>query len=484
MDIALSVVSLARFQFGMTTIFHYQFVPMTIGLGLVVAIMETLYVVKKDEMYKHMTQFWSRIYLLSFAVGVVTGIIQEFQFGMNWSEYSRFVGDIFGAPLAIESLVAFFLESTFLGLWMFTWDKVKPLLHVTFIWLIVFGSCMSALWILVANAFMQNPTGFIINKATGHAQLVDFIGLVKNPQVWLQFPHVIIGAFVTGGFLIAGMSAFALLGKGKKHTTFFRKSMKISLIVGLVATFGMLFTGDRHSLELQYDQPMKFAATEGLYEDVGGKNKQQPWAVVGWYNEKERKPVFEIDVPYVLSILAHHALTGENKGANTINKELHAKYDKKFGKNINYYVPFNTIFYAFRIMAMSAGAFLMIAIVGLYLNGKKFTDEKLLKQRWLLWILGLCAFLPFAANTSGWLVTELGRYPWVVYGFLTIADAVSPNVSAGSMLFSNIGYFITFSILGSVMVFLSVRVLREGPDDLLNPKSKAVKDPFTEEAFN
>lgn len=483
MDIALSVVSLARFQFAMTTIFHFFFVPLTIGMGLIVAIMETLYVVKKDEIYKHMTQFWSRIYLLSFAVGVVTGIIQEFQFGMNWSEYSRFVGDIFGAPLAIESLVAFFMESTFIGLWMFTWDKVKPKLHVTFLWIVVIGSCLSGLWILVANAFMQNPTGFIINKQTGHAQLVDFIGLVKNHQVWLQFPHVIIGAFLTGAFVVAGMSAFAMLGKGKKHATFFRKSMKVGLIVGLVATAGMLVTGDRHSLYLQEDQPMKFAATEGLYENVGGKNKSEPWAVVGFYNEKEHKSMFEIDVPYVLSILAHHSLTGENKGANTINKELHAQYDKKFGKDMNYYVPFNAIFYAFRVMAVSAGAFLMVAVVGLYLNGKRFTDEVLLKQKWLLWIIGLCTFLPFAANTGGWLVTELGRYPWVVYGFLTIADAVSPNVSAGSMLFSNIGYFVIFTILGSVMVFLSTRVLREGPDDLLNSKS-ATKDPFTEEAFN
>lgn len=483
MDLALSVVSLARFQFAMTTIFHFFFVPLSIGMGLIVSIMETLYVVKKDEIYKHMTQFWSRIFLLSFAVGVVTGIIQEFQFGMNWSAYSRFVGDIFGAPLAIEALVAFFLESTFIGFWMFSWDKVKPALHATFIWLVTIGSSLSALWILIANSFMQNPTGFILNKETGRAQLVNFADLLKNHQVWLEFPHVLIGAFLTASFVVAGMSAFALLGKNKKNVTFFRKSMKVGLIVGLVTTAGMLFTGDRHSLYLQNDQPMKFAATEGLYENVGGKNKPEPWAVIGFYNEKEHKPVFELNVPYVLSILAHHSLTGENKGANTINRELHAKYDKKFGKDMNYYVPFNAIFYAFRVMAVSAGAFLMVAIVGLFFNRKKFTDEFLLKQKWLLWILGLCTFLPFAANTGGWLVTELGRYPWVVYGYLTIADAVSPNVSAGSMLFSNIVYFLTFTILGGVMVFLATRVLREGPDDLLKSKS-SIKDPFAEEAFN
>ncbi|MCM0598265.1 cytochrome ubiquinol oxidase subunit I [Periweissella fabalis] len=481
-DLALSVVSLARFQFAMTTIFHFFFVPFSIGMGLIVSIMETLYVIKKDEVYKHMTKFWSKIFLLSFAVGVVTGIIQEFQFGMNWSAYSRFVGDIFGAPLAVEALVAFFLESTFLGFWMFSWDKVKPALHVTFVWLVTIGSSLSALWILIANSFMQNPTGFILNKETGRAQLVNFADLLKNHQVWLEFPHVLIGAFLTAGFVVAGMSAMALLRK-TQHTDFFRKSMKVGLIVGLVTTFGMLFTGDRHSLFLQDDQPMKFAATEGLYENVGGKNKSEPWAVIGWYNEKEHKPDFEINVPYVLSILAHHSLTGENKGANTINKELHEKYDKKFGKDMNYYVPFNAIFYAFRVMAVSAGAFLMVAVVGLWFNRKKHSDKFLMNQKWWLCIMSIVTFLPFAANTGGWLVTELGRYPWVVYGYLTIADAVSPNVSAASMLFSNIVYFLTFCTLGGVMVYYAARVLREGPDDVMKAKT-VVKDPFAEEAFN
>lgn len=482
MDVALSVISLARFQFAMTTIFHFLFVPLSIGLGLIVSIMETLYVLKKDEKYKLMTQFWGKIFLLSFAVGVVTGIIQEFQFGMNWSAYSRFVGDIFGAPLAIEALVAFFLESTFIGLWMFGWDRFKPAIHLVFIWITTIGSTLSALWILAANSFMQNPLGFIINSKTGRAQLVDFPALIKNHQLWLEFPHVIFGAFLTAGFVVAGMSAFALLRKNK-NVNFFRTSLKIGLIVGLITTFGMLATGDRHSYALEVDQPMKFAATEGLYENVGGKDKQQPWTVAGLYNEKEHKSIFEINVPYVLSILAHHSLTGYNKGANQVNKELHAKYDKKFGKNMNYYVPFNAIFWAFHIMAFAAGGFLMVAVVGLWFNRKKFADKELLKQKWLLWILGLCTFLPFVANTSGWLVTELGRYPWVVYGYLTIADAVSPNVSAGSMLFTNIVFFLTFSLLGAVMVYLAARILKEGPDDLMT-QTTPVQDPFAEEAFN
>lgn len=478
MDVALSVISLARFQFGMTTVFHFLFIPLSIGLGLIVGVMETMYVVKKNELYKHMAQFWGKIFLLSFAVGVVTGIIQEFQFGMNWSEYSRFVGDIFGAPLAIEALVAFFLESTFIGLWMFGWDRFKPAVHVAFIWITTLGSSLSALWILAANSFMQNPVGFILKN--GRAQLVDFPALLKNHQLWLEFPHVMFGSFLTAGFVVAGMSGFALMKK--KNINFFRKSLQIGLIVGLVATFGMLATGDRHSLALETDQPMKFAATEGLMEDSGGKNKSQPWALAGYYDEKNHTSVWEVDVPYVLSLLAHHQLTGFNKGENTVNKELHAKYDKKFGKDMNYYVPTNALFLSFHVMAMSAGVFGMVAVVGLWFSRKKFTDEWLVKQKWLLWGLGVVTFLPFIANTAGWLITELGRYPWVVYGYLTIADAVSPNVSAGSMLFSNILFFVSFATLGAVMVYLSARVLREGPDDLLIDETP-VTDPFAEEAF-
>ena len=198
MNLGLSILSLARFQFAMTTVFHFFFVPLSIGLALVVAIMETVYVVKKDIMYKHMAQFWGRIFLLSFAVGVVTGIIQEFQFGMNWSDYSRFMGDIFGAPLAIEALVAFFMESTFIGLWMFGWDRFNAKLHCAFIWLTSIGTMISAMWILAANSFMQNPVGFVINTKTGRAQMTSFAAVVKNEQLWYELPHVLFGAFEIG----------------------------------------------------------------------------------------------------------------------------------------------------------------------------------------------------------------------------------------------------------------------------------------------
>ena len=226
MLLAMDVLSLARFQFAMTTVFHFFFVPFSIGMGLVTAIMETMYVRKKNETYKKMAKFWGKIFLLSFAVGVVTGIIQEFQFGMNWSNYSRFMGDIFGVPLAIEALLAFFMESTFIGLWMFTWDRFKPAVHAIFIWMTWLGTTLSAIWILSANAFMQHPTGFAINQATGRVKLVDFGAVITNPQLWVEFPHVIFGAFTTAGFAVAGMAAWRLLKKIK--LTFTRSLLELA----------------------------------------------------------------------------------------------------------------------------------------------------------------------------------------------------------------------------------------------------------------
>ncbi|MCG0722929.1 cytochrome D ubiquinol oxidase subunit I [Lactiplantibacillus plantarum] len=477
MNLGLSILSLARFQFAMTTVFHFFFVPLSIGLALVVAIMETVYVVKKDIMYKHMAQFWGRIFLLSFAVGVVTGIIQEFQFGMNWSDYSRFMGDIFGAPLAIEALVAFFMESTFIGLWMFGWDRFNAKLHCAFIWLTSIGTMISAMWILAANSFMQNPVGFMINTKTGRAQMTSFAAVVKNEQLWYELPHVLFGAFVTGSFVVAGMAAFALLKK--KNVTFFLKSIKVSLIVGLVASIGVIGMGDLQTRYIIKEQPMKFAATEGLYKDSGSPAS---WAVIEGMDTKNHKANWSIEIPYVLDILSYHKLSGNVKGQNTLNKELHAKYDKKFGKNMNYYVPTKTLFWSFRVMTVAGGLFALIAIIGLYFNRAKSTLIE--RQRWFLWVLGICTFLPFAANTAGWLITELGRYPWVVYGLLTIADAVSPNVSVASLLISNIVYFCLFSGLGIVMIVLSRRALHQGPDDLLQASDDAPYDPYGKEAFS
>ena len=471
----MSILSLARFQFAMTTVYHFFFVPFTIGTAYIVAIMESMYVHTKNESYKKMTKFWGNIFLLSFAVGVVTGIIQEFQFGMNWSDYSRFMGDIFGAPLALEALLSFFIESTFIGLWVFTWDKVKPGLHAFFIWMISFGSLTSALWILTANSFMQHPVGYAIRG--GRAVMVDFGALLKNPQLWFEFGHVILNAIMMGGVIFAGLTAFQLLKKreiSNEARTIYKKTMRLSLWMSLIfAIFGLVL-GDMQMQYLVKEQPMKFAATEDVYTTTG---EHAPWTIVGIANTKEHKVQNNIDIPDMLSILSYHKTTGAVTGMN----ELNAQYKKKYGKNIDYYPPVNTLFYSFRIMCAISAWIILVSFVGLIMSRKK--SGYLYKHKWTLWILALTTFLPFIGNTAGWFVTEFGRVPWTVYGLFTIQQSVSPNVSVASLLTSNIVYFVLFTALAITLIGLIVHELKKDPTQTIEPKFKKVLDPFDKEAF-
>ncbi|MFT8703851.1 cytochrome ubiquinol oxidase subunit I [Bifidobacterium aquikefiricola] len=458
----MNILGLSRFQFAMTTIFHFFYVPLSIGLALSVAIMETIYVFKKDDIYLKMAKFWGKIFLLSFAVGVVTGIIQEFQFGMNWSNYSRFMGDIFGAPLAIEALLAFFLESVFIGAWMFTWNRFKPGIHAMFMWLTCLGSILSAIWILAANSFMQHPTGFEIDTKTGHVRLRNFWDVLGNPQLWRQFPHVLAGAVLTGAMVILGMAAFGLLHKktqsSESDRAFFTKSVRFSAVVTLIGAVLSIYAGDLQTQFVVHDQPMKFAATEALYEDSGDPAS---WSVVSLINEND-KTAHGIEVPYMLSLLTYHRTTGSVEGMNTVNKQLHAQYDSKFGKDMNYYVPVNVLFWSFRFMSAVGFAAALVSILALW--GTRKNKNTLYKTKWLLWIIGVCTFLPFIGNTGGWLITELGRYPWLVYGMLTIADGVSPTATVPSLFFTNLVYFLLFLVIGAVMITYSRRVLYQGPD--------------------
>ncbi len=469
----MDIVTLARFQFAMTTIFHFFFVPFSIGVGLVVAIMETMYVTTKKDVYLRMTKFWGNILLLSFAVGVVTGIIQEFQFGMNWSDYSRFVGDIFGAPLAVEALLAFFMESTFLGLWMFTWERVSPKLHLLFIWLVSIASILSAFWILIANSFMQHPVGYTIRN--GRAEMTDFKALLTNTQVIYEFGHVIAGAITMGGIIVAGLAAFQLLKKNIKEQDFYQKSLRLGLVVALFGSVAVLGAGDAQMKALIEDQPMKFAAMEGAYDDT---EDPAPWTLVGWADELEHKQVFGIKVPYMLSILAYGKPSGSIEGMTSINEKLVAEYGDR-----NYYPPVNALFWNFRIMAGFGTLMLLVSGLGLVLTRHK--KAILYEKKWLLWVVALTTFAPFLANTAGWLITELGRYPWTVYGLFTIEDSVSPNVSAMSLLISNICYFVLYASLGAVMVYLVIRELRKGPDKLedIHSSNSRDQDPFDREAL-
>ena len=478
----MNIVSLARFQFAMTTIFHFFFVPFSIGTVFVVAIMESMYVHTGKPEYKKMTKFWGNVFLLSFAVGVVTGIIQEFQFGMNWSDYSRFMGDIFGAPLAFEALLSFFIESTFIGLWMFTWDKVKKGLHLFFIWMIIFGTITSAVWILTANSFMQHPTGFAIRN--GRAEMVNFGALLTNKQLMFEFGHVITGAILTGATIITGLAAFQLLKKrtlSDINKAIYHKTIRIGLTLMLIFSIGSIGMGDVQMQYLVHEQPMKFAATEALYKTTGEK---APWTMIGFANTKTHEVKGKIEIPDMLSILSYHSTTGSVKGMEEVNKEMEKKYGTHIGGHkMNYYVPVNTLFWSFRFMAGFGALMALVSIVGLILTRKK--KQTLYEHRWCLWVLALMTFTPFIANTCGWLITELGRAPWTVYGLFTIAQSVSPNVSVASLLTSNIVYFCLFTGLAIILISLIVRFLHNDPEELAMQGQTSDKetDPFAKGAF-
>lgn len=464
----LDVLLLARLQFALTTVFHFFFVPLSVGLAVAVAIMETLYVVKKKDIYKDMARFWGRIFLLSFAVGVVTGIIQEFQFGMSWSEYSRFVGDIFGAPLAIEALLAFFMESTFIGLWMFGWDKLKKGPHLACIWLVAIGSTLSAFWILAANTFMQQPGGYVLEN--GRAVLTDFSYIITNPHVWLQFAHVWFGAVLTAACIIAGLSALKLLRA--KDEVFFKKSFNLSL--ALLLSGGILAIGAGHA-QTQYliaTQPMKFAAMEALYEDSADPGA---WSLAAGIDTENQLNNWEIKIPYVLSILSYNKLSGGVEGMHTVNEQFIEQYGAG-----DYFPPVKSLFWSFRIMVFGATLLVLLGLLGL-LFSKRRTLEK---NSWYLRLMGLAVAFPFIFNTAGWLITELGRYPWTVYGLFTIEQSVSPNVTAGGMLFSLIAFLAIFTVLAAVLVFLIRREWRKGPyaGHPVDGETTTV-DPFGKEAY-
>ena len=465
-----TIENLARFQFGMTTIFHFFFVPFSVGMVFMVFLMEAIYVKTGDEQWKKRTKFFGSIMLLSFAVGVVTGIIQEFQFGMNWSDYSRFVGDIFGAPLAVEALLAFFMESTFLGIWMFGWDKLGKKLHLVTIFLTLLGSVISSLWILAANSFMQHPVGYTVRG--GRATLNNFGALITNPQTILEFSHVVTGFLLVGGFVTAGISAFQILKK-RGDVNFFKPLIRLGLLVALIGSIGNFVAGDQQMLEVKNSQPMKFAATEGVYQTTGNP---AAWDMVAFFNEAQHNEIFGVRIPYMLSILTYHRPSGAVEGMNEINKELQAQY----GDDNNYYPPVTVLFYTFRLMAGLSMYFILISALGLFWTRRK--KPWMYEKPGMMRLYGWSLFLPFIAITSGWLVTELGRYPWTVYGLFTIKESVSPSVTAGSLLFSNIVYFLLFSLLGGLMVFFTRRTMVA--NDIEKAATSYVElDPFSKEAF-
>lgn len=440
-------ITLSRWQFGLTTVYHFLFVPLTLGLGWFVAFMQTRYYQTRDEMYRKMAKFWGKLFLINFAIGVVTGIVQEFQFGMNWSEYSRYVGDIFGAPLAIEALMAFFLESTFLGIWIFGEGKVPEKAHLASIWLVAIGSNLSALWILIANGWMQNPVGYVINQATGRAELVDFFALVMNAKAWLFFWHTIASGFATASFLILGVSAYHLARK--KNVELFKVSFQWAAIVGLIASTLVFLGGHTNGQFMYRTQPMKFAAIEAHWET----SQPASFSILTIGDLSGKREVWSIRVPAVLSFLACNNFSCEVRGVN----DIQAEYEQLYGPGD--YIPLMVVTYwTFRFM-MTIG-FLMILLSFLFLIATRKPLEKAKWMKWVPWVIAL----PYIANTSGWILTEMGRQPWIVQGLLKVEDAVSPNLTVLDLWISLIGYVLIYGALAGAMFHLMRKYAIAGPD--------------------
>lgn len=432
----MDVLMLSRLQFAMATMFHFIFVPLTLGLSILVAIMETRYVRTGDEMYKRMTKFWGKLFVINFVLGVVTGITLEFQFGTNWSRYSEYVGDIFGSLLAIEATVAFFLESTFLGAWIFGWKVLSPRMHAACIWLVAIASNVSALWILIANAFMQHPVGYVLRN--GRAELADFFEVVFNPFAWQQYVHTLSGAFTLAGFFIMGVSAYHLLKK--QHVEFFTRSFKMGMIFAFIFSIMVTAQGHHHAQEVTRIQPAKLAAMESLWET---HEDGAPMYLLVVPDEKNERNFIEwLGIPGGLSFLAHNSFSAPVQGLKDWPAEERP--------------PVLLTFLAFRTM-VGIGSLLPILCIWALLRRKKLTESPKLLQAMLFAIP-----LPYIAIEAGWVVAEVGRQPWIVHGLMKTSDAVSPIVTS-QVAFSLVALTLLYAILGAVDIFLLYKTAKKGP---------------------
>ncbi len=445
----MEVLEIARWQFGITTVYHFFFSPLTMGLAVLTAILHTFYYRTNSDQYKLLTKYFGKLFIIIFALGVVTGIVLEFQFGMAWSEYSRFVGDIFGIPLAIEALLAFFLESTFIAVWLFGWGRLPKGIHLLSIWLVALGSNLSALWILIANAWMQVPVGYVLND--GRAELADFVAIMLNEQMLVMVQHTIIAAFVSGGLFMFGISAWQILRKNQVEV--FGKSARIALVFTAVSSLLVATTGHTQAQHTVQYQPMKMAAMEGLWET------EQPagfsmFAIIDQENQTSRR---ELRLPYMLSVLAYNNTTSEVRGMI----DLQSEYEATYGPG-NYIPPVTVVYWSFRLMVGLGILFILYAFTGLVL----WWRDKLEHTRLYLKAGTIIMFLPLLANSLGWIVTEIGRQPWIVYGLMLTRDGVSPNVSSGSMLLTTIVFTLVYGLLAAVAVYLVHRFAKPGvPED-------------------
>jgi cytochrome d ubiquinol oxidase subunit I len=433
----MDVLMLSRLQFAAATMFHFLFVPLTLGISVLIACMETAYARTGKPVYLRMAKFWGKLFLINFTLGVVTGITLEFQFGTNWSRYSVFMGDIFGSLLAIEATAAFFLESTMIGVWHFGWEKLSPKAHATVAWLVAGASNLSAIWILIANGFMQNPLGYELRN--GRAELSDFIAVITNPWAWNEFVHVVSAAFCVASFFIAGVSAWHLLRKNEEE--FFGKSMRLALSVGLAASVIVVAQGHLHGNLVAKLQPAKLAAMEAHWET----RANAPMYLLQIPDEKgETNLVQAMPVPGLLSFLAFNDFDAEVKGLKDF-----APADRP---------PVNLTFLAFRAMVGIGTLMPLLLLFGLWKREKLSQYPTYLKA--MIWAIPL----PYLGMQAGWVVAEVGRQPWIVYNLMRTADAVSPITAtqAGSSLLAMV---LLYTLLGAAGAYLMLTAARKGPHD-------------------
>ncbi len=437
----MDVLHLSRLQFAVSTYFHFLFVPLTLGLSILVAVMETIYVRRGDEEYKRMTKFWGKLFLINFAIGVVTGITLEFQFGTNWSRYSAFVGDIFGSLLAIEATATFFLESTFIAVWVFGWERLSKRAHLTAIWLVAIASNMSAFWIIVANAWMQSPVGYVIRN--GRAELTDFMAVITQRFAILEFLHTVGGAYILAGFFVLGISSWHLLRR--QNVSFFSKSFRVAAAFTLIFSIFELLQGHMNAEILGTKQPAKLAAMESQWETQNGASIN----LIQWPDAaNERNSIQTLSIPKMLSLLAHYNPDAEVKGLKAYPRDQRP--------------PVLVSFLSFRIMV--GLVFVFIALSGWAWLKHSAPEKQSFLLRLLVWTIPL----PYLACELGWTLAEVGRQPWIVYRIMRTSDAVSP-IATSQVAISVAAFIVVYTLLGVVDFYLLFKYARRGPADMPAP---------------
>ncbi|GAA1309102.1 cytochrome ubiquinol oxidase subunit I [Planotetraspora silvatica] len=444
----MDALDLARWQFGVTTVYHFLFVPLTIGLGVFVAGLQTAWYRRTrkggdGEHLLRLTKFFGKLFLINFAMGVVTGIVQEFQFGMNWSQYSIFVGDVFGAPLAMEALLAFFLESTFLGLWIFGWERLPRRVHLACLWAAVIGSNLSAYFILAANAWMKHPVGYEV--VGGRARMTDLWAVLTNSTALAQVPHVVAGAFVVAGGFVIAVSGYRILREGSGGTAgMWRTSLRGALVMTAIAGIVVAGTGDQSARMLREQQPMKLAAAEGLRHDTAGA----PFSVVPG-----------LEVPDLLSLLAAHDPQAVVQGMDDVQR----RYAAAFGP-ADYTPNLPVVFWSFRVMIVFGMTTVGLSVLGLWLTRRRRRTTAL--PRWFARLCVLALPLPTVAIVAGWLLSEIGRQPWTVQGELMTAASVSPGVALTEVAATLAGFTLLYGVLAVAEGVLLMRHVKAGPEPM------------------